>query len=79
MPKGHFECITPRDPKARGCHLSLSVKKDGKKFLESLKLAGVIADYREPGIVRVAPVPFYNTYLDVYRFAQILESHVSVQ
>lgn len=77
MPKAGVECITPRDPKQRGCHLSLHVKSGGKKLLESLKSAGVIADYREPGIVRVAPVPFYNTFLDVYRFAQILEAHVS--
>lgn len=77
MPKSSFESITPRDPKQRGCHLSLKVKTGGKKFLESLKSVGVIADFREPDIVRVAPVPLYNSFMDVYQFGQILENHVS--
>lgn len=70
-----FEIITPRDPAQRGCQLSLRVKSGARELLTKLNAAGVIADFREPDIVRVAPAPLYNSFLDVYRFAKILEDH----
>ena len=66
--------ITPQDPLARGCQLSLLTGKDGKKMYDRLKNAGVIADWREPNVIRVAPVPMYNTFNDVYQFVEILKS-----
>jgi kynureninase len=65
--------ITPRDPAQRGCHLSLSFRGDGREVLEGLKREGVVCDYREPNILRVAPAPLYNTFQDVWRFARVLD------
>ena len=63
-----FEIITPADPAQRGCQLSLLFSKDGKKYFDALTEAGVIADWREPNVIRIAPVPLYNSYEDCYRF-----------
>ena len=67
-----IEVITPADPAARGCQLSIRVKSADKKLFEALTKRGVIADWREPDVIRVAPVPLYNTFTDVYEFAGIL-------
>jgi kynureninase len=67
-----FEIITPSDPAHRGCQLSLLVKKGGKKTFDILTRQGVVADWREPSVIRVAPVPLYNTFEEVWRFADIL-------
>jgi kynureninase len=64
--------ITPSDPAQRGCQVSLLVKKDGKVLFEKLGQEGIIADWREPNVIRVAPVPLYNTYSDVLRLAEVL-------
>ncbi len=64
--------ITPRDPAQRGCHLSLGFRGESKRVLESLKREGVVCDFREPDVIRVAPVPLYNTFEDVWRFAHVL-------
>lgn len=66
--------ITPSDPAQRGCQLSLLTKKDGKALFQKLKDNGIIADWREPDVIRVAPVPLYNTFADVYRLAEVLNS-----
>jgi kynureninase len=68
----HISIITPSDPAHRGCQISLQTQKDGKKIFDRLTKAGVIADWREPDVIRVAPVPLYNSYEDVWRFADIL-------
>ncbi len=67
--------ITPSAPKERGCQLSLLVNKNGKALFEELTKQGVIADWREPNVVRIAPVPLYNSFADVYGFVAILRSH----
>lgn len=66
-----FVILTPSDKQARGCQLSIFMKRDGKKVFDALTKAGVIADWREPNVIRVAPVPLYNTFEEVYRFAEI--------
>lgn len=69
-----IEIITPRAPTERGAQLSLRVKHaDGKQLFEKLEQAGVVCDWREPDVVRVAPVPLYNTFEDVRRFVLRLE------
>lgn len=70
----HFRILTPKNIHERGCQLSIFVKHDGKKVFNSLTKAGVIADWREPGVIRVAPVPLYNTFEDVFRFGEIFTS-----
>jgi kynureninase len=69
--------LTPGDPKWRGCQLSLTVALDGvdgQQVHQKLEAAGVRTDWRNPNVIRAAPVPLYNSYSDVYRFVEILES-----
>lgn len=67
-----YTIITPRDPEQRGCQLSVRIKGDARKLAEELKWLGVIADYRTPDVIRLAPVPMYNTFDEVYRLAGLL-------
>ncbi len=72
-----IQIITPANPPERGSQLSLLVKKSGKKLFEQLSEAGVVADWREPNAIRVAPAPLYNTFEEVYRFNEILLNHLN--
>ncbi|TCT23197.1 kynureninase [Thermomonas haemolytica] len=68
-----LQVLTPRDPAQRGCQLSLRVRggRDrGRALFEFLAARGVLGDWREPDVIRIAPVPLYNTYGDVLRFAR---------
>ncbi len=65
--------ITPRDPEQRGCQLSIRVENADKRLFEAITMQGVTADWREPDVIRVAPVPSYNSFSDVYTFASILK------
>lgn len=67
----NFTTLTPSEKSERGCQLSIYMKRNGKKVFNALTKAGVIADWREPNVIRVAPVPLYNTFEDVFRFAEI--------
>ncbi|MEL6676209.1 MAG: kynureninase [Bacteroidota bacterium] len=67
------QVITPTKPAERGCQLSIQVKNADKSLFEAISRAGVIADWREPDVIRVAPVPLYNSFEDVYRFVEVLE------
>lgn len=69
-----IEVITPANEEERGCQVSMLMLKDGKKIFDELAKQGVIADWREPNVIRVAPVPLYNSFEDVYRFGEIIES-----
>lgn len=66
------EIITPREPGARGCALSLVIKSGPREAADRLKRAGVVCDFREPNVIRAAPVPLYNSFLDVHRFVGVL-------
>jgi kynureninase len=68
-----FIILTPSKPAERGCQLSIFVLKDGRKVFKQLIKNNVIADWREPGVIRVAPVPLYNTFEEVFRFVQIFK------
>lgn len=75
--KGHdgfLEIITPRDKQQRGCQLSIVAHGKGKALFNKLMEAGVIADWREPNVIRCAPVPLYNSFEDVYSFGEILKN-----
>ena len=72
-PEGkHYRIITPGDPEARGCQLSLLTGPDGKKLFDRLTEKNIIADCREPNVIRFAPVPMYNSFEDVYRLGKVL-------
>ena len=60
-------------PEQRGCQISISVKNGNKDLFNEITKKGVIADWREPDVIRVAPVPLYNSFLDVYNFYKVLE------
>ena len=69
-----FEIITPNNPLERGCQLSLLFKNKGREVFEKLQSKGVIADWREPNVIRIAPVPMYNSFEDVYTLYEIMKS-----
>jgi kynureninase len=69
-PSDKFQIITPGDPARRGAQLSLRVSKNGRALCDRLAKRGIICDWREPDILRVAPVPLYNSFLDAYVFAE---------
>ena len=71
-----FSILTPRDPAQRGAQLSLQVKKRGRAVCDRLAQQGILCDWREPDILRVAPVPLYNSFLDVHTFADKFLSEV---
>lgn len=68
-----LEIITPKEHHRRGCQLSIVAHGYGRKLFDQITEAGVIADWREPNVIRMAPVPLYNSYEDVYRFGEILK------
>ena len=74
MQPAPFTVITPRDPAARGAQLSLRFPAGGREVFDRLARAGIVCDWREPGVIRVAPVPLYNSYTDVFRFAAALRA-----
>ena len=67
-----LEVITPNDPMQRGCQLSILAHGHGKALFNRITDRGVVADWREPNVIRVAPVPLYNSFEDVHRFGEIL-------
>lgn len=71
-----FTIITPKEDDARGCQLSLLFGVEGKNVFDYLTNHGVIADWREPNVIRVAPVPLYNTFEDCYRFYALLKDFI---
>lgn len=71
------EVITPSNEEERGCQVSLLMLVRGKEIFKTLMERGVIADWREPNVIRVAPVPLYNRFEDVYLFGQIIHDVLS--
>jgi kynureninase len=66
----NFSIITPHEKERRGAQISIRIPQNGRAFCERLAHEGVVGDWREPDIFRIAPVPLYNSYLDVFRFVQ---------
>jgi kynureninase len=77
IPRNRFEIITPRDPARRGCQLSIVAKDRPREVFTALERAGVVCDFREPDVIRVAPMPFYNTFHEIWRFARLLAAFFS--
>lgn len=71
-----LEIITPRDKKQRGAQLSIIAHGQGKDLFNRLMAKGVIPDWREPNVIRLAPVPFYNSFEDIYHFGEILRAEL---
>jgi kynureninase len=69
------EIVTPREPERRGCQLSLRVKGDrgaGRALFDHLGAAGIVGDWREPDVIRIAPTPLYNRFMDCLRFVVVV-------
>lgn len=71
-----IEIITPSIPDARGAQLSIRVKGADKTLFDKISDKGVIADWREPDVIRIAPVPMYNSFEEVFLFAELLKSEI---
>lgn len=68
-----YEIITPKNPDERGAQLSILAHGQGKPLFDRITEAGVVADWREPNVIRIAPAPLYNSFEDVYRFGEVLK------
>ncbi len=73
MNDDRINIITPSNPEERGCQLSIQVKSADKKLHTQLTKTGVISDWREPDVIRVAPIPLYNSFEDVFEFVKRLK------
>jgi kynureninase len=76
IPQANFEVITPTNQSERGCQLSVYLHGQGKELFTYLMQNGVITDWREPNVIRLAPVPFYTSFEDIYNFGQILKKGI---
>jgi kynureninase len=72
-----IEVITPRNEKERGCQVSMLMLKKGRDMFDALTKQGVVADWREPNVIRIAPVPLYNSFDDVYKFGEIVRTTIN--
>jgi kynureninase len=69
----NIKIITPSNPKERGCQLSIQVKNADKSLHEKLTKNNIITDWRDPNVIRCAPVPLYNSFQDVYQMVSVLK------
>ena len=72
-----FEILTPSNQEERGCQLSVYLHGQGRELFDRLMKNGVITDWREPNVIRLAPAPFYCSFEDMYEFGQILKQLIS--
>jgi kynureninase len=75
--KSTFEIITPSNPEERACQLSVFLHGEGRTLFDFLMQNGVITDWREPNVIRLAPVPMYCSFEDMYEFGQILKRGIN--
>lgn len=73
-----IQIITPKETDARGAQLSIRVVNSDKSLFKAISEKGVIADWREPDVIRIAPAPLYNSFMDVYDFVQILRAELGI-
>ncbi|HSP83863.1 MAG TPA: hypothetical protein VLN72_09055, partial [Gillisia sp.] len=74
--KGNFEIITPANQKERGTQLSVFLHGEGRELFNYLMENGVITDWREPNVIRLAPAPFYCSFEEMFEFGQILKKGI---
>ena len=79
LPPEQLEIITPADPAQRGCQLSVLVHSRGRELFDYLAARGIVADWREPNVIRLAPVPLYNSFEDVQRVGAALQQFYDQQ
>ncbi|NIV17695.1 MAG: kynureninase [Woeseiaceae bacterium] len=72
FPDAGISMITPRDPQQRGSQISINIAGRERQFFDDMIAEGVMADFREPCIIRIAPVPLYNSFEDVFTFYEVV-------
>ena len=72
FPDADISIITPRDPMQRGAQISINIAGRDRKLFDAMIAEGIIADFREPCVIRIAPVPLYNSFEDVFTFGQVM-------
>ncbi|MEM7431019.1 MAG: kynureninase [Pseudomonadota bacterium] len=72
FPDADISIITPRDPEQRGCQISMDIAGRERSLFDAMIATGLIADFREPCIIRMAPVPLYNSFEDVFTFGSVM-------
>jgi len=75
--KKNIEFITPRNEKERGCQVSMLMFENGKEIYNELMKQGLFTDWREPNVIRLAPVPLYNSFEEAYKFSEALKQLIS--
>ena len=65
--------LTPADPEKRGCQVSLLFEQKGRAIFDALMKEGIFVDWREPNVIRLAPVPLYNQFEEVWKFCDLLK------
>ena len=74
----YFSILTPQSPADRGCQVSIAMHKNGKQLFEGLTKNGIMTDWREPNVIRIAPVPLYNTFEEIFLFEEVLKKLLHV-
>jgi len=74
---GSINIITPENKDKRGAQISIFIKKGGKELFDYISRHGVIADWRDPDVIRVAPAPLYNSYEDVWQFCELIDGFLN--
>ena len=74
-----MEIITPRNEHEHGCQVSILMLEKGRETFDYLNKKGVIADWSEPNVIRVAPVPLYNAFEEVYKFGEIIKEFLATE
>lgn len=74
---GLIEVVTPSTKNDKGNQVSMLMLKDGKRIFDELFVNGIFSDWREPNVIRIAPVPLYNTFSEVWHFGNILEKIIA--
>jgi len=75
----NLEILTPSNPDERGCQLSIVAHGYGRELFDAISAKGVIVDWREPAVIRMAPVPLYNSFEDIARFGIILQEALQIK
>jgi kynureninase len=79
LPDNQVTYITPKAANEKGCQVSIRVKNADKSLFDQLSAQNLVADWREPDVIRIAPTPLYNSFDEIYRFVELLKSTINVQ
>ena len=79
IPDDQVSYITPKLTAEKGCQVSIRVKNANKSLFDRLSARNLVADWREPDVIRIAPTPLYNTFEEIYQFIELLKSEINAE